>query len=215
MEVDTYLSAVDWLTMLLARDEIAQAWNEPSALSRYTTGGVAAHGVYAGVIRPVQLLGAPEPAGDHHVKVADYFGPNRVEEPEDDDPLFTMLREGAEKTARKGVARLLATCQAARAELAEVLPMTPSDRAVAVARIPGGSSSASDYLRTRVLEVVVHGDDLVASVEGFQAPDPPPAAMDVCLALCVELARAQPGDVGALRAFTRAERADPGALRVL
>jgi hypothetical protein len=84
-----------------------------------------------------------------------------------------------------------------------------------VARIPGGTSTAADYLPTRVLEVVVHGDDIVASVAGLHHPGPPPEAMDVCLGLCLELARAQSGDVGALRAFTRAERADPGALRIL
>jgi len=37
----------------------------------------------------------------------------------------------------------------------------------------------------------------------------------VCLLVCVELARARVGDIAALRAFTRSERAAPDALRVL
>jgi hypothetical protein len=82
-------------------------------------------------------------------------------------------------------------------------------------RIAGGVVSLRDYIRTRVLEVVVHGDDLVASVKGCDTPDPPPAAVEVCLELCLDLARAQLGDRTALRAFTRAERADPDALRIL
>ncbi|HEY2213594.1 MAG TPA: hypothetical protein VGH31_00965, partial [Acidimicrobiales bacterium] len=67
----------------------------------------------------------------------------------------------------------------------------------------------------RILELIVHGDDLVASIPGLRVPDPPAAAIDVCVSVCLELARARVGDVAVLRAFTRAERAEEGALRVL
>jgi hypothetical protein len=214
-EVETYMAAVDWLLELLDRDEVELAWARPSALARYSTGGVAAHAVYGGVLRLVQYLGEPEPAADHPVTMADYYGPNRVNDPDADDPLFVLLRDGAEKTARRGRAALVATGRAAREELAEILPGTPRDRAIPVVRVPGGTSPLADYLRTRVLEVVVHGDDVACSVEGLVITDPPAAAVGVCLSLCLDLARAQSGDLGALRAFTRAERADPGALRVL
>ena len=122
-----------------------------------------------------------------------------------------MLRAGAEEVALEGQPALLESCRSARSTLAVRLPTIPANRAVSVVRIAGGVVSLRDYLRTRVLEVVVHGDDLVASVKGCDAPDPPPAAVEVCL----ELARAQLGDRAALRAFTRAERADPDALRIL
>jgi hypothetical protein len=214
-EVETYLGAVDWLIALLHRPEVLQAWDEPSALARYTTGGVAAHAVYGGVIRLVQVLGEPEMTSASPLRVADYFGANRVDEPTDDDPLFVILREGAEKTARQGHPRLLSTCTAARTELADRLPLTPAQRIVPVARVPGAGTTVADYVRTRVLEVVVHGDDLVASASIDDFPDPPAAAMDVCLGVCLELARAHAGDVGVLRGFTRAERSEPGALRVL
>ncbi|HVA06759.1 MAG TPA: maleylpyruvate isomerase N-terminal domain-containing protein [Acidimicrobiales bacterium] len=214
-EIATYLGAVDWLVEILGRSEVVQAWDAPSALARYTTGGVAAHAVYGGVIRLVQLLEEPEMTSASPLAVADFFGANRVNEPTDDDPLFVLLREGAEKAARRGHPRLVSTCTAARAELAHRLPLTPANRILPVARVPGAGTTASDYVRTRVLEVVVHGDDLVASAAIGGVPDPPAAAMEVCLGLCLELARAHAGDVGVLRAFTRAERSEPGALRVL
>jgi hypothetical protein len=151
----------------------------------------------------------------HLVTLADFCGPNRVAQPDDDDPLFAVLRAGAEEVALEGQAALLERCRSARSTLAVRLPTIPANRAVPVVRIAGGVVSLRDYLRTRVLEVVVHGDDLVASVKGCDAPDPPPAAVEVCLELCLELARAQLGDLAALRAFTRAERADPDALRIL
>ena len=88
-------------------------------------------------------------------------------------------------------------------------------RPVAVIRVSGAQTSLREYLRTRVLELVVHGDDLVCSVPGLAAPDPPPGSLEVSLAVCLELAQARVGGLAALRAFTRSERALPGALRVL
>jgi hypothetical protein len=73
----------------------------------------------------------------------------------------------------------------------------------------------SDYLRTRVLEVIVHGDDLASSVPAMRVPVPPPDAVGVSLGVCMELARERIGDLASLRAFTRMERALPDALRIL
>ncbi len=214
-EVATYLSAVAWLIELLRHDDVASVWDGPSALAHYTVGGVAAHAVQGGLLRLEQLLADPEPSGGRVVLVGEYFGPNRMADPGDDDPLFALLRARAEEFARQGPGAVAAACMASRDELARVLPQARADRAMPSARVPEGRAPLSDYLRTRVLEVIVHGDDLAASVSGWSAPDPPPAAVEVCLALCVDLARARVGGVATLRAFTRAERAHPGALRVL
>jgi hypothetical protein len=99
--------------------------------------------------------------------------------------------------------------------MATLLPALRADRAVPLLRLPDAATSLADYLRTRVLELVVHGDDVVASVAGLVVADPPAAAVETCLGLCMELARAQLGDLQALRAFTRSERAAPDALRIL
>ena len=201
-EIGTYFAAAEWLIGVIAHPDMDGAWNRPSALARYSTGGVAAHAVFAGLVRLVQLLGEPEPEEIRPVEVTDYFAPNRLESPEDDDPLFVILREGAGKTARRGRDALVSTARAAADELHRVLPATLSNRRVAVARIEGGTTTVSGYLRTRILEVVVHGDDLVASVGDPSIPPAPPAAIDVCVHLCVELARASAGDMAVLRALT-------------
>jgi hypothetical protein len=214
-EIGAYLDAADWLIEVMGGLELAQAWGQPSAVSRYSIGGMAAHAVQGGVVRLIQVLNDPEPADGRPVTLADFFGPNRMARPDDDDPLFAVLRAGAEEVALQGQPALLESCRSARSTLAVLLPTIPANRAVSVVRIAGGVVSLRDYLRTRVLEVVVHGDDLVASVSACDALDPPPAAVEVCLELCLELARAQLGDLAALRAFTRAERTDPDALRIL
>jgi hypothetical protein len=214
-EIGAYLDAADWLIEVLGGPELAQAWGQPSAVARYSIGGMAAHAVQGGVVRLIQVLNDPEPADGHPVTLADFFGPNRMAQPDDDDPLFAVLRAGAEEVALQGQPALLESCRSARSTLAVLLPTIPANRVVSVVRIVGGVVPLRDYLRTRVLEVVVHGDDLVASVSGCDAPDPPSAAVEVCLELCLELARAQLGDLAALRAFTRAERTDTDALRIL
>ncbi len=213
-EVDTYLGAVDWLRGILARAEVAESWRQPSALEHYTVGGVAAHAVH-GVVWLEQLLKDVEPIGLRQVAVGEFFGLNRAEGDDGDDPFAASLRSAAEAFAQTGPAVVAVACTASRDELVGLLSTASATRAVPVIRVAGGQVPLCDYLRTRVLEVVVHGDDVVSSVPGLRVPDPPSAAMDVSLETCMELARARVGDLASLRAFTRRERALPEALRVL
>jgi hypothetical protein len=213
-EVDTYLGAVDWLRGILTRSELAASWEQPSALAHYTVGGVAAHAVH-GVVWLEQVLNDAEPLGLRRVGVGEFFGLNRVEGAAGNDPFATALRSAAEAFAHTGAPLVGAACTAARDELVGLLSAAPAARAVPVIRVAGGQVPLCDYLRTRVLEVVVHGDDVVSSVSGLHVPDPPASAIAVSLEVCLELARARVGDLVALRAFTRAERTMPEALRVL
>lgn len=213
-EVDAYLGAVDWLRSILLRSEVAASWGEPGALLHYSVGGVAAHAVH-GVVWLEQVLKDAEPLGLRSVTVGEFFGLNRVEGVDDDDPFAASLRSAAESFAQTGAPLVAAACTAARDELVGLLVAASAARAVPVIRVTGGQVPLSEYLRTRILEVVVHGDDVVSSVPGLHVPDPPPAAMGVSLEVCLELARARVGDLASLRAFTRTERALPDALRVL
>lgn len=88
----------------------------------------------------------------------------------------------------------------------------PSRACPPVPREPG---AFGDYVRTRVFEVVVQGDDIVCRIPGMSVPDPPLAAVDVSLVAGIELAGARVGDRETLRASTRAERVPAEALRVL
>jgi hypothetical protein len=212
--VDAYLGAVDWLRSILGRPEVADAWAEPSAVAQYTVGGVAAHAVHS-VLWLEQLLRDSEPAGLRQVSIAEFFGTNRLEGSVDVDPFSASLRAAAEAFALTGAAVVIAACTASRDELVSLLSAAAADRAVPVVRVAGGRVSLEDYLRTRVLEVLVHADDVACSVPGLLVPDPPPSAIEISLGVCLEMARARAGSVGALRAFTRAERADSDALRVL
>jgi hypothetical protein len=211
--VDAYLDGVDWFQDILGREEVREAWGQPSLLSEYTVGGLAAHAVH-GVMWLKQLLKDTEPVGLRRVSVFEFFGPNRVEK-EGADPIGASLRSAAEAFAITGADAVTAACTTARDELVGVLRGAAPERAIPVLRIAGGQVALCDYVRTRVLEVVVHGDDVVCSVPGLTTPNPPFRAMEVSLDVCLELARARVGDLCTLRGFTRTERALPDPLRVL
>lgn len=213
-EVDTYLGAVDWLRGIVARTEVATAWSQPSALDQYTVGGVAAHAVH-GVLWLQQVLNDTEPVGLTRVTVGEFFGANRVGDAEGGDPLAASLRTAAEAFAHTGPPLVSAACTASRDELVALLSTVSATRPIPIIRVPGGQVPLCEYLPTRILEVIVHGDDVACSVPGLGVPDPPPAAVEVSLDVCVELARARVGDLPSLRAFTRVERSLPEALRVL
>ena len=69
-----YLGAVDWLRGILARAEVVESWNKPSAVARYTVGGLSAHAVH-GVLWLEQVLKDAEPVGLRIVKVPELHGP--------------------------------------------------------------------------------------------------------------------------------------------
>ena len=121
-EIGTYLDAADWLIEVLGGTELAQAWGQPSAVARYSIGGMAAHAVQGGVVRLIQVLQEPEPADGHPTTLVDFCGPNRMAQPDDDDPLFAVLRAGAEEVALEGQPALLDSCRSARSTLALRLP---------------------------------------------------------------------------------------------
>lgn len=206
------MSAVDWLRVIVSHAEVVDSWDQPSAVADYTVGGVAAHAVH-GVLWLERVLKDPQPVGLRRVKVPEYMGLNRVER-EKDDTFGASLRSAAEVFARTGAHIVAAALRVSRDELATLLSAVPASRAVPVIRVPGAYAPLSEYLTTRILEAIVHGDDVACSVPDLEASDPPPAAVGVCLKVCMELARARVGDLESLRAFARVERAIPEALRV-
>jgi hypothetical protein len=83
--VALYVEAVDWLESVLALPEVEDNWDEESALVEYAVGGLCVHAVEGGVGRLEDLLARPEPPGAHLVGVTEFYGPNRVEDPEEPD----------------------------------------------------------------------------------------------------------------------------------
>ena len=70
----------------------------------------------------------------------------------------------------------------------------------------GWSLSRDDFLTARMMEIVVHGEDVAASV-GIAAPPLPPDVLDPVLRLLTRLAVRRHGQAAVVAALTRSERA--------
>lgn len=70
-----------------------------------------------------------------------------------------------------------------------------------------------DFLRTRVMELVVHADDLATSV-GVDPPQPSASAATMAIESLMATARATHGDLAVIRALARRERSDANVFPV-
>ncbi len=152
---------------------------------------MASHAVHS-VLWLEELLKNVEPVGLRTVTVLEYYGPKRIDGSDDADPFSGSLRAAAEAFAQTGPEIVNAACITARDELVGLLTDASVTRAVPVIRVSGGQVPLGQHLRTRVLEIVVHGNDVVCSVAGMRVADPPPDAIATCTGVGLELARAVP-----------------------
>lgn len=205
---ELYLAAVDAVRPLLDRPEVSERWDVPSALERMTVGELAAHLARAVTIVPGYLESDGEPPLRDAAGYILALFPEAGGDPGSD--LAVAVRERASKDADPGPEAVRNAWDRARADLGNSLPTVESDKAIAVR---GSSMKVDDYLQTRMVELVVHGDDTAASLH-TAPPEFPPGVTDVVLDCLVALAARRADPLSVIRALTRTERADPGVLRV-
>lgn len=197
-----FLRAAEIAVDLVRRPEVEQRWQEPSALPRMAVGALACH-LGRQLVHARNLLRQPttehplDDARDHYRRAA------WVTSTSPDDPAND--RTSDEREAAAGSTALGGTVTAA---LLEVRQMLTEGRAEPVVLIPwqGWSLRRNDFLLTRMLEIVVHGDDLAVSV-GVRTPDFPDEVFAPVLELLGGLAVTRHGQSAVLRALARAERA--------
>jgi hypothetical protein len=213
--VPAFFEAAELASNLLAQDVVARRWTDGSALAGMSVGGLAAH-IYLGVRRLEASLEEALPEVPTTVGVAAFYGANRVDHP--DDLATGMQRyvrdESEQRAARYGPGGTHQRFVRVVGRLQDRLPETPLVRPVPVLQVPDGVTPLAEYLATRVTELVVHSDDLAASV------DLPPLALpgkaaSVAVDVLVTLARGRSGDLEVIRALSRRERASEGVLRAL
>ena len=193
---------------LVGRPEVARRWDEPSALDGMTVGALAAH-LARQVTRVPEVLSSPVPDErpvpliEHYLRSAWAGG---------DEDANRGIRERAAVDAAEGpkeaLARALEALGTARADL----PSEPAERWV---RPPwlAWNLSLEDYLRSRMLEIVVHSDDLAVSVD-LEPPAWPEEVIAPVLGVLTTLAVRKHGVPAVLRTLARAERA-PGSIAAI
>lgn len=121
-----------------------------------------------------------------------------------------MVRERGDQTAAHGPEVLAATVRDTTERLAANLVGDALSQPVRV--LDGHTITVERYLATRLVELVVHGDDLAVSVDVELAASP-----DACrtvAGILAETAARRGGELAAVRALARRER-HPAALRTL
>ncbi|MFW5469001.1 maleylpyruvate isomerase N-terminal domain-containing protein [Knoellia sp. CPCC 206435] len=189
---------------LADRAEVRDAWERDSACTGMTVGGLTHH-LLAQVGHVVTGLRSAAPPGAPVIGLLDHYA---------DAPWVTASQSGEtdpdqdEKDNAAAAAGHEAVVAAARAALAELPGVLAMPRDPDVIHIPwqGWSLPTPDFVTTRLMEMVVHGDDLAASV-GLPTPEHEPAVVAPVLALLTEVSLRRHGQVALVRALSRPQRA--------
>jgi hypothetical protein len=211
-----FREAAEAFGWIVARPEVGKAWEQPSALEGYSVGGLVGH-VNAAIGWLGPLLDAPAQPDLRPTRPAELltFLHSLKIDPDGADrhPVHDVIRDRAERAARHGwesnrdkfrglVERLTARLEGESVD--RLLDLRPTEPVVV---------RLGDFLPTRVLELVVHGDDLATSV-GLDAPPLPEGAAGVAIDLMLAVARAAHGDLAVVRALARRERANTAVFPV-
>lgn len=197
-----FVAATDHVAAIVSRDDVAAAWHEQSALAEWEVGGLVAH-LASQPSTAVALLGA-HPIGNP-IPLEEHYARSAWVDASLDDEINVSIRETSDARAVAGPDPVLADVIEAREVLPDVLAAQPDGRAVLIPWA-GWSLSLDDFLTGRLMEIVVHGEDVAASV-GFTSPALPREVLDPVLALLTRLAVTRHGQGAVVSALTRAERA--------
>jgi hypothetical protein len=204
--VEIYLEGARAVVAALADPAVAGAWDRPSVLEGQAVSGLAGHLARGGVWLVGEYLDEPPPPGPpDHATAAGDFAPHVARLGEGD---HAAIRDRGAAVAAEGRDGIVARARAALAALETRLPAEPADRLV---RGAGKVMPLDAYLDTRIVEQVVHLDDLARSVGvAWALPD---ASWARVVAIGAEIGRLRHGGPAMVRALYRTAAA--GTLPVM
>lgn len=193
---------------LASRDEVLDAWADESSCDGMTVGGLTHH-LLQQLVHCVKGLGSPAPAGAPVIGLLDHYA---------QAPWVVASREGdvdPDQNSQDNAAAAAgpeAVLEAGRRAFADLPALFAKPRDPDVIHIPwqGWSLATPEFLTTRMMELVVHGDDLAASV-GLPTPEHEPTVVAAVLGLLADVSLARHGQVALVRALSRPQRA-PGSI---
>lgn len=167
--VDLYLAGTRVVRAAITDAAVVAAWTEPSVLEDQSVGSLAGHLARTGTWIVDEFLGAGEPEGP--VDFADVATFYATLLPIGDDPIHQGIRDRGAALAEQGAVALAATIDERMPAVEAALRSLPADRKLTVTG--GNVMTLEQYLVTRIVEQVVHLDDLARSVG--RGPWPLPA----------------------------------------
>lgn len=207
LSTSAVVGAVDRLTDLVGSAEVADAWARESALPGMTVGGLTRHLVSQPECA-VEFLTTPGPPDAPVLTLVGHY--DRVDwlRAPVDAPENTSIRDGFNAVATAGHAESVDALRRSRDQLGAAI-----DAAGPTTYVPWQDCAlpTADFLVVRLMEIVVHADDLAWSV-GVAGPVFDPDALEPVLALLAALAARRRGQGPLLRALSRHERRGEGSI---
>jgi Mycothiol maleylpyruvate isomerase N-terminal domain len=202
----TFLDAAAAIAPLFREPALSRQWDQPSALAEFRISGLAGHTARA-VFNVERYLADPPPPGVAPIDAVTYFG-RAASDPDLASPNNRRIRERGAEDAGTGPQDLSQRYDAARERLSQRLRDEPEDRLV----LMFGHSvlTLTESLKTRIVELVVHADDLSTSI-GVPMPDVGAEAYELAVGTLVQIAARRHGSLALVRALSRRERA-PGVI---
>jgi hypothetical protein len=200
---DDFLTTARIALDLLRHPQVAENWDEPSALPEFGVSGLAGHIGYQALPLPSMIAA---PVGDEPVvSLMEHYARANWTELDVDSEFHTRIRAGGEKLAAEGQAALCDRFEQTLDELAKTLP-GQDNRPVRMPHWGPWAVSLDQYLVTRLMEFVVHSDDLAVSV-GLDTPEFPRHVNETVIDLLTRMSLNRHKAVDVVRALSRKERA--------
>jgi hypothetical protein len=203
LDRDALARSADAVAGLVTSPEVERAWQEESALPGLTVGGLARHLVSQVETATEFLRIQPVPPHAPVVSLAELYERTDWFAAAVDAGENTSIRDDFNEMAEAGHAEAVRSLEASRADLPPALAA-----AGPTTYVPWQDCclATDDFLVVRLMEVVVHADDLAASV-GSGAVTFDDDVLHPALALLALLGARRHGQTAAVRALSRAERA--------
>jgi Mycothiol maleylpyruvate isomerase N-terminal domain len=198
-----FLAAARIAADLTGRPEVTGRWADESSCAGMSVGGLACH-LGSQVINTVRLLGTG-PSDQEPIPLLEHYARAAWVHSTLDDEANVGIREGSDADAAAGPDALAALLEEQLGLLPGVLERADPGAAVLIPW-QGWSLTVDDWLVTRKMEVVVHSDDLAASV-GVPTPEFPESVVTPVLALLAGVAVRRHGQAAVVRALSRPQRA--------
>ena len=188
---------------LLRHPRVARNWDQPSALPEFGVSGLAGHIGYQALPLP-DMIAAP--AGEEPVvPLMEHYARANWTELDVDSEFHARIRAGGEKIATEGQQALCDRFEQTLLDLEKTLPGL-ENRPVRMPHWGPWAVSLDDYLVTRLMEFVVHSDDLAVSV-GVETPEFPRHINETVIDLLTRMSLNKHRAIDVVRALSRKERA--------
>lgn len=193
--------AVDQLTHLVRSARVGDSWDQESALPGMTVGGLTRHLVSQAECA-VEFLVTPSPPDAQVLTLVGHYDHVDWLTAPVDAAENTSIRDDFNEMALAGHRESVEVLAWSRQHLAPAI-----DAAGPVTYVPWQDCAlpTDDFLVVRLMEIVVHADDLACSV-GIAAPAFGAEVLEPALALLAALAARRRGQDAVLRALSRHER---------